>query len=297
LLNAIDNDAPVLACKHQVKQLIVAKTRGAFTLIANGTELITAKCGIKPDCDKASQNDWMVNLYVNRVPHQTVTHPTLISLRQMFLKQADLIGVQRTVTINLEPDFKRQPINPVMQSFSVDGIEYEHIYLESLPWRTVDEFMQARCYFDGWRQGRAVFKDVKGKQAVSHYVDGHCLKTVDDWSDFLDYQTVSQYLESLKAIKKSGFKLSGGKDSVELLRRLFIIAFVNGLWSLEGVASYKEMAAWLSENGYTSLESDFKNSKGKHLGMPVVPVTIRNKPLLDLLEFRFPDMDQSLNAL
>jgi hypothetical protein len=239
----------------------------------------------------------MVNLYANRVPYQAVTHPTLISLRQMFLKQADLINVERTVTINLEPDFKRQPMNPVMQSFSVDGVEHEHIYLESLPWRTVDEFMQARCHFDGWRQGRAVFKDVKGKKEVSLYVDGHCLKTVEDWSCFLDYQAVSQYIEDVKAAKKGSFKLSNGRDSVELLRRLFIIAFTNSLWGLECVASYKEMAAWLSEHGYESLESDFKNCKGKHMGMPVVPVTPLNKPLLELLENRFPNMNQSLNML
>jgi hypothetical protein len=297
LLNAIDGDAPVLACKHKVKQLIVAKTRGAFTLIADGTELITAKCGIKPDCDKASQNDYMVGMYIGRVPYQAVTNYILISLREMFLKGADLIGIERTVKINLEPDFKRQPVNPVMQSFSFNGVEHQHIYLESVPWRNVDEFMMARCHFDGWRQGRAVFKDVKGKKEVSHYVDGHCLKTVEDWSCFLDYQVVSQYIEDVKATKKGSFKLSNGRDSVELLRRLFIIAFTNGLWGLECVASYKEMAAWLSEHGYDSLESDFKNSKGKHIGMPVVPVTPLNKPLLELLENRFPNMNQSLNML
>jgi hypothetical protein len=184
-----------------------------------------------------------------------------------------------------------------MQSFSFNGVEHQHIYLESQPWRNVDEFMMARCHFDGWRQGRAVFKDVKGKKEVSHYVDGHCLKTVEDWSCFLDYQVVSQYIEDVKATKKGSFKLSNGRDSVELLRRLFIIAFTNGLWGLECVASYKEMAAWLSEHGYDSLESDFKNSKGKHIGMPVVPVTPLNKPLLELLENRFPNMNQSLNML
>ena len=71
---------------------------------------------------------------------------TMICLREQHLQSADLVDVERHVRVNLEYDMKRCPVK--VRDF--DDI----VAAETVPWRTIDEFFQAREQFDLWRRSR-----------------------------------------------------------------------------------------------------------------------------------------------
>lgn len=318
LLRLIDSTGEMLECKHRVKQLVMIKTRGALTIIPDGTDLITAKCGIKPDCDKPLQNDWMINLYINRHPLLKVLNPQIISLRDQWLKQSDLINLKREVRVSLEPDFKREPVNPVMNVFEFNNELYQHIYLESKPWRDVDTFMAHKAWFNGWRLGNsnkpeAVVEPVDKSLKDSRFVKlaakskvepiksvepekatkvqdewlGNCLKTVEDWAGWLDFLTASQYVENLK-----GLNLNSNRTTAEILRRLFVRAYVHGRWGLVKTDTLVDVAQYLTDRGYPTTRYDFKNVDAtKYVNPPRLP---RTKPVMELLRVlkeRFPTLD------
>ncbi len=286
LLRLIDDTGAILECKHRVKQLAMIKTRGQLTVIKGDTEIITAKCSVKPDCAREDQNEWMLDLYFNRVPGQKVINPTLISMREMFIKQLDLIELKREVAVNLEPDFKRKLSHPVMHSFDYDGKKGEHIYCESVPWRDLQEFMLHRTWFDGWRVGSCVEK--RNGEVVT--VEGRCLKTLEDYNDFVDFFETSNYLQLVKSQKLS-FKLSKVKRSYELARRLFLNAFVHSQRGLE-CSGYKEVAQWFCDVGYPTKVSDFDNAKRSgFVEMPKLPLTPAVAQFLDKVAEKFPNFE------
>lgn len=326
LFRLIDATGSVLECKHRVKQLVMMKTRGQLTLIADGTDLITAKCGIKPECAKELQNDWMIDLYLNRVPVQKVKNPQIISLRDQWLRKRDLINLKREIKINLEPDFKRLPFNPVMTPFEFNGVIAQHIYLESKPWLDVNEFMKHRAWFDGWRQGNSNQSEkeklkeaeaiknppksrfgkpkpkpvvvaepvrVEGDKLQDEWL-GTCLKTIEDWDNWLDFLAASEYVQKLK-----GLNIPSNRTTDEILRRLFIRAYVNGDWGLNKNNAHTEVAQFLTDKGYPTTRYDFQNVKSKnedgivikYKSPPKLPNTAPVRKLLKVLQDKFPELN------
>ena len=55
----------------------------------------------------------------------------------------DLLTVHRNVKVSLCYDFKRRPVNPV----DFDGL----IQFQTSPWATLEEYLEARNDFDGWK--------------------------------------------------------------------------------------------------------------------------------------------------
>lgn len=153
----------MLTCKHEVSQLIAMKTRGQLTYKAiQGKPVVHARAGVKPPADipRSDYNDYMVDLYLNRLPGQTLSRSTLISTREMWLSESDLVSREQDIRLNLEFDFKRQPVQPAMN----EG----HLLMSSRPWDNMEEALQQRSLFDDWRQT-------------------HTLKTLADWDDWCDF--------------------------------------------------------------------------------------------------------------
>lgn len=262
LCDIVDPGSSMLTCKHEVSQLIAMKTRGQLTYRAiQGKPVVHARAGVKPPADipRSDYNDYMVDLYLNRLPGQTLSRSTLISTREMWLSESDLISREQDIRLNLEFDFKRHPVQPAMN----EG----HLLMFSRPWDNMEEALQQRSLFDDWRQT-------------------HTLKTLADWDDWCDFLYCRTVFSDMK------LKV-GSKRSDDILVRLFLRALTQCQWGLmlKDKKSYscKEVAEWLTSEGYSVTVSDVKNAvRAKIPKMKFSSVTSRMKSLMDIIARKYP---------
>ncbi|EPD0893557.1 hypothetical protein ACR0HY_002684 [Escherichia coli H11] len=262
LCDIVDPGSSMLTCKHEVSQLIAMKTRGQLTYRAiQGKPVVHARAGVKPPADipRSDYNDYMVDLYLNRLPGQTLSRSTLISTREMWLSESDLVSREQDIRLNLEFDFKRQPVQPAMN----EG----HLLMFSRPWDNMEEALQQRSLFDDWRQT-------------------HTLKTLADWDDWCDFLYCRTVFSDMK------LKV-GSKRSDDILVRLFLRALTQCQWGLmlKDKKSYscKEVAEWLTSEGYSVTVTDVKNAvRAKIPQMKFSSVTPRMKSLMDIIARKFP---------
>lgn len=139
----------------------------------------------------------MVDLYLNRLPGQTLSRSTLISTREMWLSESDLVSREQDIRLNLEFDFKRQPVQPAMN----EG----HLLMSSRPWDNMEEALQQRSLFDDWRQTHTLKTPLTGMTGVIFY----CRTVFSDMK--------------LKV---------GSKRSDDILVRLFLRALTQCQWGL-----------------------------------------------------------------
>lgn len=262
LCDIVDPGSSMLTCKHEVSQLIAMKTRGQLTYRAiQGKPVVHARAGVKPPADipRSDYNDYMVDLYLNRLPGQTLSRSTLISTREMWLSESDLVSREQDIRLNLEFDFKRQPVQPAMN----EG----HLLMSSRPWDNMEEALQQRSLFDDWRQM-------------------HTLKTLADWDDWCDFLYCRTVFSDMK------LKV-GSKRSDDILVRLFLRALTQCQWGLmlKDKKSYscKEVAEWLTSEGYSVTVTDVKNAvRAKIPQMKFSSVTPRMKSLMDIIARKYP---------
>lgn len=262
LCDIVDPGSSMLTCKHEVSQLIAMKTRGQLTYKAiQGKPVVHARAGVKPPADipRSDYNDYMVDLYLNRLPGQTLSRSTLISTREMWLSESDLVSREQDIRLNLEFDFKRQPVRPAMN----EG----HLLMFSRPWDNMEEALQQRSLFDDWRQT-------------------HTLKTLADWDDWCDFLYCRTVFSDMK------LKV-GSKRSDDILARLFLRALTQCQWGLmlKDKKSYscKEVAEWLTSEGYSVTVTDVKNAvRAKIPQMKFSSVTPRMKSLMDIIARKYP---------
>ncbi|TNP36734.1 hypothetical protein [Escherichia coli] len=262
LCDIVDPGSSMLTCKHEVSQLIAMKTRGQLTYRAiQGKPVVHARAVVKPPADipRSDYNDYMVDLYLNRLPGQTLSRSTLISTREMWLSESDLVSREQDIRLNLEFDFKRQPVQPAMN----EG----HLLMSSRPWDNMEEALQQRSLFDDWRQT-------------------HTLKTLADWDDWCDFLYCRTVFSDMK------LKV-GSKRSDDILVRLFLRALTQCQWGLmlKDKKSYscKEVAEWLTSEGYSVTVTDVKNAvRAKIPQMKFSSVTPRMKSLMDIIARKYP---------
>ncbi|HAM5138818.1 TPA: hypothetical protein IB003_002663 [Escherichia coli] len=262
LCDIVDPGSSMLTCKHEVSQLIAMKTRGQLTYRAiQGKPVVHARAGVKPPADipRSDYNDYMVDLYLNRLPGQTLSRSTLISTREMWLSESDLVSREQDIRLNLEFDFKRQPVQPAMN----EG----HLLMSSRPWDNMEEALQQRSLFDDWWQT-------------------HTLKTLADWDDWCDFLYCRTVFSDMK------LKV-GSKRSDDILVRLFLRALTQCQWGLmlKDKKSYscKEVAEWLTSEGYSVTVTDVKNAvRAKIPQMKFGSVTPRMKSLMDIIARKYP---------
>lgn len=262
LCDIVDPGSSMLTCKHEVSQLIAMKTRGQLTYKAiQGKPVVHARAGVKPPADipRSDYNDYMVDLYLNRLPGQTLSRSTLISTREMWFSESDLVSREQDIRLNLEFDFKRQPVQPAMN----EG----HLLMFSRPWDNMEKALQQRSLFDDWRQT-------------------HTLKTLADWDDWCDFLYCRTVFSDMK------LKV-GSKRSDDILVRLFLRALTQCQWGLmlKDKKSYscKEVAEWLTSEGYSVTVTDVKNAvRAKIPQMKFSSVTPRMKSLMDIIARKYP---------
>ncbi|HBM7653917.1 TPA: hypothetical protein LZ308_000347 [Enterobacter cloacae subsp. cloacae] len=262
LCDIADPGSSMLTCKHQVRQLVAMKTRGQLTYKeSEGFPIVHARAGVKPPADipRDDYNRYMVDLYLNRAPGQKLRRGSLISTRDMWLNESDLVAVESDIRLNLEFDFKRQLIAPTMN----DG----HLLMYSRPWNDIAQALKQRQLFDDWRQT-------------------HTLKDESDWEDWCDFLYCRNIFTPLK------LKV-GQNRSDDVLVRLFLRALAQHQWGLTPDDRKRqtsvEIAAWLVEAGYSVTPSDVKNA-GRAKLPPIIfdSLTARMTRLMDLIKLVYP---------
>ncbi|HED2449427.1 TPA: hypothetical protein R4Y36_002356 [Enterobacter hormaechei subsp. hoffmannii] len=262
LCDIADPGSSMLTCKHQVRQLVAMKTRGQLTYKeSEGFPIVHARAGVKPPADipRDDYNRYMVDLYINRAPGHKLRRGSLISTRDMWLNESDLVAVESEIRLNLEFDFKRQLITPTMN----EG----HLLMHSRPWDDMSKALKQRQLFDDWRQT-------------------HALKDEADWDDWCDFLYCRNVYTPLK------LKV-GQNRSDDVLVRLFLRALAQHQWGLtpddKKRQTSTEVAAWLVAAGYSVTASDVKNA-GRAKLPPIIfgSLTSRMNRLMDLIKPVYP---------
>lgn len=222
----------------------------------------TAKAGVKTS-KSVNANDYMVDLYLNRVPGQLTDGSHLTSTREMFLNQSDLLNVEREIRLNLEFDWKRQFVDPVLR----EGNGIPHISFQTSPHRTVKDMVATRLRFDRWRLN-------------------NCLKTSDDWVCFEDRLAMGL------AVLSTNVRLKSEERSDELLLRLFLrICTQSNLSCSSSKMNSNELAKYFDSIGFSVKPSTIRGAKRLKAILGAVPVTRLTVELAKKLMVSFPKID------
>lgn len=292
LVERVTPGASMLECKHIMMQVLAIRTRGQVTLQKHGDDkFVTAKAGIKPPEGTKAQNEYMIDLFLNRKPGQKHRQSSFIPLQKQAVRALDLQKETHDITLNLEFDFKRRPINPCMRPVGDRGVE--HLAFDTEAWQTADEALLARVLFQGWRDSW-------------HHEDNPvhspgCLKTLADWEHWQAFYAFRKGVRK-RARQRNG-NTSGtstrqgqlyltGKDYPGLVVRLFLAAFVRRTWGVDDPnMSQAALVQWMGERGYPIKLSAVKNASRTELQEHAVPATDEVTKLLDMLRQRFPSLE------
>jgi len=294
LVEMVTPGMPMLENKHTVKQIVAMRTRGQLTgLPCDGEPIVLAKTSVRVPADEPDPNAWMLKLFAERVPGQTMVRESFISMRDQLIKGWDLQMESAEVKLNLEFDFKRKPLNPRMDIIGLTGVE--HLAFDTVPWETADRAVEARLLFDGWRRTR-------------------CLKTVADFEDWQAHYALhlsNSRRSRSRAVQSSDTDadpsdpksaLRGGQGRVYMTRktgyvgiavRSFLKAYVQRKWGLENVdMTQAALAEWLTTIGYPTKVSSVKNAIRSKLHAEAVPRTKEVDAFVDAAQEKFPGLQR-----
>jgi hypothetical protein len=294
LVEIVTPGMPMLENKHTVKQIVAMRTRGQLTGLPFDNEpIVLAKTSVRVPADELDANAWMLKLFAERVPGQTMVRESFFSMRDQLTKGWDLQMESAEVKLNLEFDFKRKPLNPRTEIIGLTGVE--HLAFDTVPWETADRAVEARLLFDGWRRTR-------------------CLKTVADFEDWQAHYALhlsnsrrsrSQAVQSGDtddSLSDSTSAVRGGQGRVYKTRRTgyvgiavrsFLKAYVQRKWGLENVdMTQAALAEWLTSIGYPTKVSSVKNAIRSKLHAEAVPRTAEVEAFLDAAQAKFPGLQR-----
>ena len=138
--------------KHDAESMVMFKTRGGSGQGVTSAKLPIARAGYKfsPDDHAAfasgSKNEFneMARLYLTRKGKVPMTFTKLPSIVDYFRRDADGLAVEVSKTLSLEYDFKRNPVEPTLESIEIEGVRYDHVSFHTRPWSNMSEFTRAR---------------------------------------------------------------------------------------------------------------------------------------------------------
>lgn len=227
LRERLSGNREILEKKHKVACVLSIKMRALVTVEEiEGEKPVLAKGGIRVPNGVPDDNAFMLELFRERGPDTKLPVPMLTSLRELYGADCDLVNNQQDRRVNLEPDHKRQFVNPTER----DGL----LNCETRPWRTVEEFNENRAVFEEWRRQRV-------------------LKTLNDWRDWETYLAGSE--ASREGVRR------GSDGVVGQARKLVLKAYALRQWGFKNGRTYRALADHLTAAGYPTSEMNVKNAK------------------------------------
>lgn len=281
LCDDIEPGTPMLEVKHRVAQIICMKTRGQLTSKAIDSEkIVLAKAGVQPvveaspnlgpEAYKRLQNEKMLNIYLDRRPGKKILLRQFPSIRDQWEKGIDLHKFERRILLSLEPDMKRQFIEPRM--IDLHGRRRGHLAMATQPWQRVESFDMARARLDVWRRARN-------------------LKNIEDWRDLDESMQFSATRSKSRANGSVTLNLRAGKDASDVLRRAFLRAYAHKGIGLTRTMTYRELADWLTSIGQPTTEKEVTSARSQKLVLGTIPATDSVVALYQRLKDQFPEAD------
>lgn len=219
-------DKALLEVKHQATKVIVARTRGAFTVTApdnyQGAPIL-ARAGHR--LEDFSGNIWeetrtFVEIFFNRTPDFKLPGRDFISVERQWMEDADLVLIPAMKRVNLDYDMGGVPLHPK----EVNGV----LQFTTEPWKTKQAYETGRKALDQLRK------------------DGGHLKTIRDW-------------QCIKA--KIAQATNGGTQKVQTSAASWIRAQVAlGLCGKSKPLSAAQGAAALTELGITTTTQQLRDA-------------------------------------
>jgi hypothetical protein len=272
----LTGDPTIIEMKHFVFTVLCWKTRGqaSVTIADTGKSPLLAKAGIKaprPEIlrdtksvevldhiESESDRDehikllhyaeeentqWILKQFVEREHDTKFGRSDFISMSDMFVDEADLIALERDISLNMEYDWKREMFDvherevPISKHGEYVGSHKypDHIFASTRPWNDIVEFQTAREMFDEWRTK---------EQGV--------LKSLEDWERW------HRYRAEMKLSKKGVQRSKGG--IVDQAKRIILKAFTTSCWGLPGTG-YPQMADHLTKHGFATTLDQVKYAK------------------------------------
>ena len=227
LRERLSGNRAILEKKHQIACVLSIKTRAQVTVEKiEGETFVLARGGIWVPNGVPDHNAFMLELFRERGPDTKLPVKMLTSLRELYGEDCDLVSNQQDRRVNLEPDHKRQLVNPTER----DGL----LNCETRPWRTVEEFNENRAVFEEWRRQRV-------------------LKTLNDWRDWESYVAGTE--ASREGVRR------GSDGVVGQARKLVLKAYALRQWGFKTGRTYRALADHLTAAGFPTSEMAVKNAK------------------------------------
>ena len=267
LVHRIDPKAHMLEVKSQSNQLICGKTRLHFTTEPHPKwqdkkDWVLAKGSLSiPKDELHDAHGYIAKTYLDRTHESKVTNAHLISTREQWLTESDLIEYRREIRLNMDFDFKRQPFNPAMVKTKYGDC----LSFETKTWDTVDEGTMAREIFDVWREK-------------------NCMTTVEKFEDFEDYYQL-QLAKKHTSLRRQKFE-----DCGDIFIRLFLTAYKQELFGLTKNGTDIKLAQWLTENGYPRGAKNFSYYLKAKMFLHCLPHTKKAMKAVRLILSRFPEL-------
>ena len=275
---ALTGEISLLETKHFCRQLLGWRTRGQATLLAgmnnadDKLNIVLAKAGIYTASymdDARSQNDYIVDLFLNRTPASSLRVLSMTGIRDMIEHDVDLVEAETTKRLNMEFDWKRRPA-AVFMSQSPD-----HLSFSTSPWETVEEFQSIRLWWE----------ELAGD---THF----CMKTVEDYRRFADHVLTRSCL----GVVDSRY-LKKDQPDINRLRQVLGSAWRHsdaGLVREKGGLTNAQFAEVLTNAGIPCSQTDVENGGRKAFEPHRCPPTPSVRRAIKKLRKSFPTIDTAM---
>jgi hypothetical protein len=154
----LTGDPTLLETKFEARQLLTWRTRGVATLkYSNGAKPKLARGGMREPSRMSldDANDWFATRMLLRQPGDMWSSHDPLPFPLAHRTNADHVFRNNRRRVNFEYDMKRRPINVeprYVSAPSAPDLIVQHLSFETTPWRSVEEFTDARECFEKWRQ-------------------------------------------------------------------------------------------------------------------------------------------------
>ena len=174
----LTGELSVVEIKHHVRRPLGWRTRGQATLtegnVAPPMNIVLAKGGLHLS-DKfgtlEQRNAEIVRMFFERTPIDRLTFDTFTGIREIVEFDADLVRKEVSRRVNMEFDWKRKP------DILFDHEVFKHCVFSTMPWDTVDQFVEVRELFEKYLD-----------------LDPHCIKSAGDFDAFAIYVDANMQL-------------------------------------------------------------------------------------------------------
>lgn len=160
-------DATVWELKHAAHSMIMMKTRGGYGLGTIGAlPLPKARAGYKSSANDSAEQ--LAKVYLERHGRVESNVFRLPSVQDYVRRDADATGQIQQKKLSLDYDFKSRPHKIWKGEIVIDRVSYEHVCFDTVPWDSIEDFINARGVIDERRDSAIKTESELSAYSVDH---------------------------------------------------------------------------------------------------------------------------------